>query len=51
MLGAVEIVQWENPIFDAMANTDNIAVVSVEEMSSDTDNIPVNLEEMTLRIS
>ena len=40
MIGEVEIVQWENPIVDVMANIGNIPVVSVEEMTPDTDNIP-----------
>ena len=47
MLGEVEIVQWENPIVDVMANVGNIPVVSVEEMTPDTDNIRVTLEELT----
>ena len=47
MIGEVEIVQWENPIVDVMANIGNIPVVSVEEMTPDTDNIPVTLEELT----
>ena len=47
MLGAVEVVQWQNPIGDAMANTDDIPVVSVGEMTTDTDNIPVTLQELT----
>ena len=47
MIGEVEIVQWENPIVDVMANVGNIPVVSVEEMTPDTDNIRVTLEELT----
>ena len=47
MLGEVEIVQWENPIVDVMANVGNIPVVNVEEMTPDTDNIRVTLEELT----
>ena len=47
MIGAVEVVQWDNPIGDVMANIGNIPVVTVEEVTLDTDNIPVTLEELT----
>ena len=49
MLGEVDIVQWDNPIGDVMANVGNIPVpvVNVEEVTLDTDNIPVTLEELT----
>ena len=43
MLGAVEVVEWQNPIIDVMADTDNIPAVSI-----DTDNIPVvSVQDMT----
>ena len=43
MLRAVEVVEWQNPIVDVMADTDNIPAVSI-----DTDNIPVvTVEDMT----